>query len=106
MDVLAAYQGRACATLNEIACLLGLPGKLGMSGGDVWDRYQQGDVSGIRDYCETDVLNTYLIYQRFELIRGRLTDNAYTDECARLREYLQSEDKPHFNEFLEVWLSS
>jgi len=103
MDVLAAYQGRACATLNEVACLLGLPGKLGMDGGDVWERYLNGEISAIRNYCETDVLNTYLVYLRYELIRGRLSGDSYDHECTRLRDYLQEEGKPHFSEFLEVW---
>ena len=34
--------------------------------------FLQGGLKRIRDYCETDVLNTYLIYLRFELLRGRL----------------------------------
>nr|MCU0936622.1 3'-5' exonuclease [Gammaproteobacteria bacterium] len=52
MDVLSAYQGRAAASLDDVATLLGLPGKMGMSGGQVWDRFLAGDLTGIRDYCE------------------------------------------------------
>jgi predicted PolB exonuclease-like 3'-5' exonuclease len=74
-----------------------------MSGGKVWDSYQAGDIGGIRDYCETDVLNTYLVYQRFELIRGRLTPADYDRECQLVREELQKADKPHLQEFLEAW---
>lgn len=103
MDVMAGYQARANAPLDEIASLLGFPGKMGMSGAKVWDAYMDGDVDGIRNYCETDVLNTYLVYLRFELIRGRLTPAAYQTECERVRDNLRREDKPHFNEFLEHW---
>ncbi len=70
MDVLAMYQGRGNAPLDQIAQLLGLPGKLGMDGSKVWDAYQAGRIEAIRHYCETDVANTYLVYQRFQLIRG------------------------------------
>ena len=73
MDVLSAYQSRACASLQAISLMLDLPGKMGMAGDKVWEAYCNGEHKSIRDYCETDVLNTYLIYLRFEYIRGKLT---------------------------------
>lgn len=103
MDVLAAYQPRASAPLDQIAAMLGLPGKMGMSGGKVWDSYLAGDIEGIRNYCETDVLNTYLVYLRFELIRGRLSLSRHEEECQQLREYLSTQGKAHFNAFLHAW---
>lgn len=103
MDVLASYQGRANARLDEIATMLGLPGKMGMSGDKVWDAYSEGNLQGIRDYCETDVLNTYLVYLRFELIRGNLTSDQYEQECELVRTSLEEEDKAHFHAFLEQW---
>jgi len=103
MDVLAGFQPRANAPLDEIATLLGFPGKMGMSGAKVWDAFCDGDIAGIRNYCETDVLNTYLVYLRYELIRGRLTPAGYERECQLVRETLTREEKPHFREFLEHW---
>jgi predicted PolB exonuclease-like 3'-5' exonuclease len=103
MDVLAAYQPRANAPLDQIASLLGFPGKMGMSGAKVWENYLDGDIAGIRNYCETDVLNTYLVYLRFELMRGNLTQQAYQQECQRVRDMLAAENKPHLREFLEAW---
>lgn len=105
MDVLSAWQPRMVAPLTEIAVLLGLPGKLGMDGSTVWAAFQAGDIAGIRQYCEADVLNTYLIYLRFEMIRGRLSAEGHQRECQRLREVLiaESATKPHFAEFLAAW---
>ena len=103
MDVIAGYQPRAFAPLDEIATMLGLPGKLGMSGAHVWERYLAGGIVDIRNYCETDVLNTYLIYLRFELMRGRLDPKAYDSECQKVRETLAKEGKPHLTEFLHAW---
>ena len=74
MDVLANFNNRAFAKLDEIAVMLGFPGKLGMSGAKVWDTYLEGGIKEIRDYCETDVLNTWLVYLRFEYMRGNLDD--------------------------------
>ncbi len=103
MDVLSGYQLRTVAPLDEIAILLGLPGKLGSHGSQVWERFQAGDIDGIRNYCETDVLNTYLVYLRFELIRGRLQQADYVEECRLLKSRLQARNKPHLDEFLSAW---
>lgn len=103
MDVLSSYQGRATVALSDLAALLGLPGKMGMDGGQVWESYLNGDLGRIRDYCETDVLNTYLIFLRYELIRGRLGTAEYEGYCRRVREVLEREDKPHLTAFLQAW---
>jgi predicted PolB exonuclease-like 3'-5' exonuclease len=103
MDVLAGYQGRGRASLENVAALLGLPGKLGMSGDKVWGAYQAGGLPEIRAYCETDVLNTYLIYLRFELIRGRLAADDYEAEIARAWEWLEARTENHWQQFLAAW---
>ena len=88
MDVLSGFQGRGRVGLDKMAQLLGLPGKLGMSGEGVWDAFLEGRIEDIRNYCETDVINTYLIYLRFELMRGRLTPEEHDRECALVRDWL------------------
>ena len=103
MDVLSSYQARAGARLDEVATMLGLPGKMGMSGAQVWAQFLAGDIAGIRNYCETDVLNTFLVYLRFELMRGRLTRAGYEQECELVRDTLAREQKSHFEEFLAAW---
>lgn len=103
MDVLAGYQGRGTAPLDQIATMLGFPGKMGMSGAKVWDEFQAGNIEGIRNYCETDVLNTWLVYLRFALIRGELSESAYEDECELVRSALEESSKPHLTEFLNAW---
>jgi 3'-5' exonuclease len=103
MDVLAGFQNRARASLANTACLLGLPGKLGFSGAQVWDAYQAGNLAGIRQYCETDVLNTYLIYLRFELMRARFTRQRYEEEVERVKALLRAGRETHFEQFLRAW---
>ncbi|HEY8539004.1 MAG TPA: 3'-5' exonuclease [Steroidobacteraceae bacterium] len=103
MDVLSSYQSRARVSLQAAAMLLGLPGKLGMSGDKVWEAYLEGRIDLIRNYCETDVLNTFLIYLRFELMRGRLSREQYLAEIGLVRETLRAQAKPHFDEFLAAW---
>lgn len=103
MDVISGYEYRAVAPLDQIATLLGFPGKMGMSGDKVWDAFQSGNLAAIRNYCETDVLNTYLVYLRFELMRGNLVPDTYELQCNRVRTMLKEDAKPHLIEFLEAW---
>ena len=103
MDVLAGFQPRARASLDQMAVLLGYPGKLGMSGDKVWDRFLEGGIGDIRDYCETDVINTWLVYLRFEHMRGNLDDKDLQRELQLVRETLKTMNVPHLNEFLAAW---
>ena len=103
MDVLACYQAKANAPLDQIASMLGFPGKMGMSGGKVWEYYVAGDLKSIRDYCETDVLNTYLVYLQFQYMRGEFSSEEMTSRHQQLRSYLAQENKNHFTEFLNAW---
>ncbi len=103
MDVLANFSPRANAKLDEIATMLGFPGKLGMDGSQVWGKYLEGGVREIRNYCETDVLNTWLVYLRFEHMRGNLDDKDLAREYALIRSTLESMRKSHLNDFLAAW---
>ncbi len=103
MDVLSGYQPRAFVPLDELALMLGFPGKMGMSGAHVWESFCSGQIDAIRDYCETDVLNTYLVYLRFQQIRGVLNAGELEYEQNRLRGFLADSGRPHLAEFLARW---
>ena len=103
MDLLAMYTGRANAPLDELAKLIGFPGKLGMDGSKVWEAFQQGRLNEIRDYCETDVVNTYLVFIRFQLMRGQLTRAQYERECGLVRDSLGESEGAHWKQFLDQW---
>lgn len=103
MDLLAMYQPRANAPLDELAKLMDLPGKLGMDGGAVWGAWLNGEIDAIRDYCETDVVNTFLVYLSFQRMRGQLTAKAHAEEVAFVRNELAKSDAAHWREFLAAW---
>ena len=103
MDVLSGYQPRARAGLDVIATMLGYPGKMGMAGSKVWDEFSNGNLAGIRNYCETDVLNTYLVYLRFQFMRGVMDAVQLEEAETMLQDVLVESGKPHLHEFLEVW---
>lgn len=103
MDVLALYQPRAHAPLDELAKLMNLPGKQGMSGDAVWPAWCAGRIDDIRDYCETDVVNTYLVWLRFQHMRGLLPPAEHEDELNLVRQYLASQEAAHWREFVAAW---
>jgi predicted PolB exonuclease-like 3'-5' exonuclease len=106
MDVLSGYGASSRASLDAAAQLIGLPGKLGIGGAHVWSSYQRGEIRAIRDYCETDVLNTYLIYLRFQLVRGELDPVAYQGELQQVEAKLEQSDRQHLKLYLETWRTS
>lgn len=103
MDLLSLYHGRAAAPLDQLAKLCGFPGKLGMDGSQVWDAWRSGLQDEIRDYCETDVANTWLLYCRFQLMRGAMTPDEYEAEIMLTRQALGALEGDHWREFLAAW---
>ena len=103
MDVLAMYQPRSNAPLDDVAQLCGFPGKIGVGGAQVWEAYCNGEIKAIREYCEADTANTYLLYLRFQQLRGALSPAQYQKECALLRGTLDKLKAPHWREFLSRW---
>lgn len=103
MDVLAKHNARANAPLDELAKLCGFPGKLGMDGSQVWPAWRDGRADEVRAYCETDVINTWLMMCRFRLIRGDISHQAYQQEVELVRDHLESIDAPHWKEYLQAW---
>jgi len=103
MDLIALYQGRAAAPLDEIAKLCGFPGKLGMDGAQVWPAYQRGEIQHIRNYCETDAANTYLMFLRFQHMRGVLGEQEYAAEIDVAKSVLGNSKEAHWQEFQAAW---
>jgi len=106
MDVLSRYQGRAAAPLDEVSRLAGFAGKLGMDGSQVWDAYCDGQIDRIRAYCETDVVNTYLLYCRFRKMRGQLDEGGYSEEMRQVREALTAAEGSHWQQYLSAWTAT
>jgi len=106
MDVLAMFQPRASAPLDQLAKLLGAPGKMGMDGSQVWTAFGEGRIAEIRNYCETDVVNTWLVYLRFQLMRGCMDRAQYDNEVRLVRDTLARSDQAHWREFLSNWVNN
>jgi 3'-5' exonuclease len=97
-DVLSSFSSQAKATLHELCRLMGLPGKPdGMTEAEVEKYYHDGHIREIAEYCESDVLNTYRVWLRYELFRGSLSDVQFQASEASLIEFVRvrGNTKPH-----------
>ena len=77
---------------------MGLMGKPdGMTGVEVEKYYRDGHIREIAGYCDSDVLNTYRVWLRHELFRGRLSDAEFRASEANLAEFVKARGntKPH-----------
>ena len=97
MDVLSGF--KKPASLTDIAQLIGAPGKYGIDGSKVANYYLENNIKKIRDYCETDVLNTYLVFLRYQLISNSITSEKYNDLIKEIFSLLDKSDKKHWKEF-------
>jgi len=106
LEVLSDYGASARCSLDEVAASFNLPGKLETAGDDVRKLFECGQIEAIRNYCETDVCSTLLIYLRWMLFCGALDTSAYGRAMLGLRHYLEHEslERPHLGLFLEQWL--
>jgi predicted PolB exonuclease-like 3'-5' exonuclease len=92
--------------MNELCATFSLPGKLGIDGSMVLEYYDGGKLKEIRDYCETDVANTYLLYLYYQHHIGSLSTENFMQAQEDLGNYLAIEgaERKHLQEFLNSWL--
>lgn len=104
MDILAGFNLRNYQKLDEMAQVLGYPGKCGVSGYQVSDYVKAGQWQELKQYCESDVLNTWLIYLRWLLLRGYLNHQQHRQWIQQTIYYLRQ--LPLHQSFLQAWQNS
>jgi predicted PolB exonuclease-like 3'-5' exonuclease len=105
-DLLEAYSDfgtSARVKMNELCAIFNLPGKIGIDGSMVSEYYDAGKIEEIRNYCETDVINTYLLYLCYQHHNGTMSEAAYIQAQKDLASYLKNSSKNYLQEFLVDW---
>ena len=103
LDVLSDFGSSCRCKMNEVCSILGIPGKVGTDGSQVVEMFDNGKLEEIDNYCETDVINTYLVYLHYQLLTGSINNEGFIKMNKDLIQYLINGNKEHFNEFLEEW---
>jgi len=105
LEALSDYGASARCSMHEVATVFGIPGKLDVAGDNVRAMFEAGEIAAIRNYCETDVCTTALIYLRWQYFNGTLSESAYARAVLGVRNYIKEEgnERPHMKVFLEAW---
>lgn len=104
-DAFSDFGASARVKMNELCSAFNLPGKIGVDGSKVMEMYDQDRLREIREYCETDAINTYLLYLTFQHHNGSLSNENFKKCKTDLRDFLEKNQtqKKHFEEFLKFW---
>jgi len=91
LDTLGNFGAARNLKLDLLCSMAGIPGKYDVSGDQVTDLYFAGQLDKIREYCQSDVLNTYWLWLKYELLKGRLTREDYARFLESMREKMPRE---------------
>jgi predicted PolB exonuclease-like 3'-5' exonuclease len=103
--VFGSYSPGAKVKLDEICKIIGLPGKpSGIDGGEVEAMVAAGRIDEVSQYCESDVLNTYRLWQVYELFRGNVIAEQLAFSEAQASEFVRTRkaDNPHLAASMRV----
>jgi len=90
-DVLSSFAPHTKASLNELSRIMGMPGKPhGIDGSEVERYFLEGKIKEIAEYCETDIVNTYRVWLRYELFVGRLSPIQFQHSEQKLGEFIEA----------------
>lgn len=103
IETLSDYGASTKPKLNEVCAIFGFPGKIGVDGSQVLPMFNEGRVQEIKDYCETDVLNTYLVYLKYALHIGKICDQSYSESLQEVNNLLVSSELNHWKQFKKAW---
>lgn len=110
MDRLSQYGASRREAMDVVASLYGLPGKTDVDGSMVGGLVSNGDWQTLSIYCESDVMNTWLIYLRWLRLTGKLSSqdfNAWQQQSYDyLAKYTQADGSPRHQEFIADWSSA
>lgn len=91
--------------LNLLSKLLGKPGKITVTGSDVWNLFKENKIQEINDYCMYDVLDTYFVFLRTRVMTGELDLQTEQQRVSEAHQWLQKHvaKMPHLQPYLDNW---
>jgi predicted PolB exonuclease-like 3'-5' exonuclease len=96
---------RLAGGLNLLAKLLGKPGKMEVSGEQVYAMHREGRHQEINDYCMFDTLDTYFVFLRTCVMRGEISLEQEAELSSKAKNFLasKSDDLPALGQYLANW---
>ncbi len=110
MDRFSQYGASRREAMDVVASLYGLPGKTDVDGSMVGGLVAADDWHTLSTYCESDVLNTWLIYLRWLRLTGQLSSPAFEEWQQQSYDYLakltEADGSIRHQEFMTDWSSA
>ncbi|WP_033915703.1 3'-5' exonuclease [Campylobacter sputorum] len=91
LDHISDFRTVSGISLDMLCKTLNLPGKYDTHGDQVTELFYDDKLDKIYQYCESDTLNTYWLFLKYELLRGNITIQDYANNISIMSEYLQKE---------------
>ncbi len=107
MDKMSLYGTSLHQPLDVVATLCGFAGKQDLDGSQVVTLVQNNDWKTLTTYCESDVLNTWLVYLRWQRLSGGFSPELSDSWEEYTRGYLQQltddTNEIRHQKFLDGW---
>lgn len=106
MDWLSNFGAcRMTGGLNLLAKMLGKPGKMDVSGEQVYQLYREGKLQEINDYCLCDTLDTYFVFLRTRILTGDINLDQETELISNAKDLLRGKvaEFPVLARYLDNW---
>jgi predicted PolB exonuclease-like 3'-5' exonuclease len=100
MDHISEFGAVRGLKLDLLCTMAGIPGKFDVSGDQVHTLFYENRLDDIKEYCESDVLNTYWLYLKYELLKGNLILEDYLSYLDGMKEKLPK-NKSYTSIFIE-----
>jgi len=100
LEVLGHFGAVRNLKLDTLCVMAGIPGKFDVSGDMVMELFYNNKIEKIKEYCESDVLNTYLLYLKYELLKGNIIVEDYKSILSAMIEKIPK-DKSYSEIFLK-----
>ena len=109
MELISGFGKGSSVSLNELARLSGIPGKMNVVGEDVCGLWYGGKIRDIVNYNCFDALTTYLVWLRMAFVSGFFSQEKYRAEQRLVRKLIeeraQRTDGAFLMAYLEEWRS-
>jgi predicted PolB exonuclease-like 3'-5' exonuclease len=107
LDMFSNFGASARVKMAEVAALFKVPCKInGIDGSNVHEMFKAGKIEEICNYCENDVIATYILYLRFMEHSGKLSAEGYNIVIDNLVALLKADAAPaHHTLFAEKFLA-
>ncbi len=103
IEAFSDFGTSARVKMKELCAIFNLPGKIDVDGSAVYGLHKAGKTHEIRDYCELDVINTYLLYLIYSHHGGITSLDNHEKSKESLIEFIQSHPKDNFSKFINSW---